>query len=614
MNILKEGDNILEGQRFIERLLIENNRPLYQGVREIALYLYQANGEEYFKLDNVTQGAEIRDFMKSYQMQNLNSYLERDYSFSEEEKSRKEQQLIHLSKLYYLLDREKGDVTQRYDKLRNIIVEIAKSETAQREVAVYIFSDQVRYASAYLPLMPYYAIAPQNMDVDIVAQKACVNDATVKELLDCDGYYILSNAGYHNILIKLDNNYSMMNQLFTQKQVIKPDKALQKIDPIYIYIDCRARTRLQALFLVRNILMFRCKLVTWLEEDFNNRAIAELSMQRHWAGLLSTDKVGDHQDAGLLVEEERMLTAHDSWSFSSDEWNRAVDYDGRESDEYESGPLDDVEEKDLSLARKWYLLNGYINARIARLFRTMVRVEGLKERLDYNKYYGKRMGSIWQRPALRLDTVFFSPLLPGHSRSEMLKTLIGLIQFESINSTDDHIQDAICDGAITQTEEERLRTLQQCFGRFTIVQCNSQGEEYALISEYLVVILFDCFLSALKASHLWNKVDWKAELFRIISTGQACRCGIQMYRECIDDPDCDYLVIRNKVEETATDSKGKGMSQTAMKWYIEKFWTLTSKQKCVIAQFEDDKKTYIVKLPILAKREENSDEENSICG
>lgn len=598
---------IPEYQRFKERLLIENNRPLYQGVREISLFLSSTDGANSATSDDVDRESRIKNYMKSYQMQNLSSYLSFDCPASDSSEENGIKQLDQLSNLYRLLDEEKGDVQWRYNTMRNIIMEIARLETNQEVTEVYIFGEQTITKNEYLPLPPYYAISPQDIDIDLVAEQACVEDEMVGEMLSLDGYYIVQNGVNYSVLIKLDSNYSALTKLFENKAIIKPEKALQKIEPIYIYIDCRARTRLSALLLVRKILMFRCKLITWLETDFNNKAIAELSMQRHWASILSTDKVGDHQDSGLLIEEEKMLTAENSFSFIDKQWNWSVDYNGSECETYEDGPLDASDEghNDLERARKWYLLNGYINARIARLYRTMVRVEGLNENFDMHKHYGNRLQSIWQRPARQLDTVFFSPLFPGHNRRELLRTFLGLICFTDENIPDGPIVDIVYDSL--KDEETRLTNIQQCFQNFTLVQRCFEGVEYTLLSEYLVVILFDCFLSALKASSLWSRVDWKANLFRIIDTKQGDRFSIQMYRECMEeDLDCDYLVIRNKVEEKDPYPKGKGMSQTAMKWYIEKFWESINTPKKVIAQFEDDSKThYIVKMPILAKGRAN---------
>ena len=160
------------------------------------------------------------------------------------------------------------------------------------------------------------------------------------------------------------------------------------------------------------------------------------------------------------------------------------------------------------------------------------------------------------------------------------------------------------------TVDERMENVKALLSNFYCISIydKEKGIQYAYLAEYLVMILLDCFISGLKAGEIWNHAKWGGEAFKILQGKKANeKCEIIIKRDrggqC-GEVRYDYLVIRNKVcKEFHSKKKGFGMSQAAIKWYINSIWSECIKGQSdyprVRASEDREAGEYIIKLPIL---------------
>ncbi len=126
--------------------------------------------------------------------------------------------------------------------------------------------------------------------------------------------------------------------------------------------------------------------------------------------------------------------------------------------------------------------------------------------------------------------------------------------------------------------------------------------------------MLDCFVSGLKAGAVWNQVEWGGEAFEVLQGKKASeKCEIRVDRErggkC-GDKKYDNIVIRNEVyPHLRTEKKGFGMSQAAIRWYIDSLWRECICGKEEYPQVETTKRDgqYTIKLPILEVGEKNNE-------
>lgn len=633
----KEGDGLtrlLSGvpksvqvifENFLEVLLVENNRPVYQLVVELhksrsgeELNEYKAGSEDWGKaeqfLDEYITRKSAR-FLKFGKQNNMNG-----------------RQLYALHQLLILLNRTSHKI-DRYNDLGEALQRIVEAETVP-DGSVVLFGENrqnddagISPVAKYLNLPDYFELYPRYVgeqnnqgktDEQIRFEKkweAVKKNKIADAFLNENGFYLLQQDQYEekvDIIIKLENNYDAV--ISSQKKAQKNE--IQKIEPIYIYIPCAMR-RQQAIGLTRKILMFRRKLIEWLETDFNNNAIAVLSRQQYLSKVLSTDKMGDHAENDFVECQEKLLLATDQQEFDkqmeSGNWENAVNEEGVSENVYEVpedaqpplfGKLKD--------AREWFFLRSYVNSRISRLFRTMVRTDnelGRGELISVEKYYARDAQSVMMRPVKNLSTVFFTPIKIGYIRKNYLCQMMDMITFTIQGVPDYKVGGQLKEDADI---EERLKNVAGQLNNFYCIGLYSEKNKKhcAYLAEYLTVILLDCFISGLKAGEIWNQTNWGGEAFKVLQEKRASeKCEIQIDREyggLCGNIRYDYLVIKNKIyHPLRSEKKGFGMSQAALRWYIDSLWC-----ECICDQetypeviTNKDKEQYTIKLPILEGEE-----------
>lgn len=603
-------------QDFLEILLVENNRPIYQAVVEFSKHQYHDSNQKIFDQDT-----EVDTFLNEYHMRSAKTFLSYGYNVGTSQQ---------LCVLVNLLQPEgsKDNYKHRYQSLGENLKTIVCTETeSDKEVVLFGENTEIQSPIAkYLNMVDYFTLFPTHLRETIGQRNEpskpaferpwnqIKNDIGIQADLRKNGFALMTasedNKKY-DIIIKLDNNYDDITA--TQRTFPAKEVSLQKqkIDPIFIYIPC-ALLRQKALGLTRKIMMFRCKLIEWLEKDFNNNAIAVLSQQQHIAKLLSTDKMGDHAENDFVECQQLLLLATDETDFEKERktgnWEYAANIIGQPQNLYvvpndTKAPLSGY----LSKVKDWFFLRSYVNSRISRLFRTMVRTANEMEDgniIDAENYYARDDQSVLMRPVYDLKTVFFTPIKPGYIRKNYLEQMLEVITFE-IEGEKDYGENS--EAKIST----RMDNLSQQLGRFICINLQSKDTQggYAYLSEYLAAILLDCFISGVKAGTVWNQEGWGGEAYCELSQKNAWgKCQIEIFREygsTFEGYNFDYLVIRNEIHHPLrSEKKGPGMSQAAIRWYIEGLWRSCFHDKKqypeVIAKKLDN--TYTIKLPIL-KRE-----------
>lgn len=613
-------------QDFLEVLLIENNRPIYQLVVELHKKTKGEGKQNIYVKETEISTQEEQEFLEEYVARKSAKFLR----FGKY--NNVSQDCLHaLHQMLILLNQTTHEIG-RYNDLGETLQHIVKTETEPKG-SVVLFGESVQInetecspVTKYLNLPDYFELFPQyfneqnnqgKTEEQIKFEKEwkkVKGNAIDSTFLNQNSFCLLSqDDGNVNVVIKLDNNYDELISIPKRAQNIE----IQKIDPIYIYIPCSV-CRQQALGLVRKILMFRKKLIEWLETDFNNNAIAVLSRQQYLARVLSTDKMGDHNDDTFVECQEMLLMATSPNEFTEENnvgnWQYSVGEDGMPIIVYEvpEDAKSPLHEK-LGDTREWFFLRSYVNTRISRLFRTMVRTEnelGRGERINVEEYYARDAQSVTMRPVRDLSTVFFTPIKIGYTRKNYLRQMMNVVTFTINNIQDYKIENKILPEADISL---RLQNVEGLLKKFTCISIfvEEKNLNCAYLAEYLTAILLDCFISGVKAGEVWNKAKWGGEAFKTLQEKNANeKCEIELFREhgeiFCGDVRYDYLVIRNKIHKPLrSKKKGFGMSQAAIKWYIDSLWREYAGRRATYPEvFAGEwENQYIIKLPILEWKE-----------
>lgn len=623
-------------RRFFDLLLVENNRPLYQGVRE--LVHDPADGQ----FDNTRSKRALEEYYMHNVCQFVNLGAKKGMST---DSGCAEKELLVLCELYMLLhpaERASSELSlkdplARYDSLRKVLSKIVFDPTtkAPEEQQVLLFGEHNRIKKrkgTYLKSMPpYYLISPRpavdytgQTESDVVLDRLAVQlkEDGLKEELEKTGYLLLKRAeireqaeddnedGLYDAILALDNNFDAIHE------TDRKDYTIQKIEPVYIFLPCGAE-RMKTLMVVRKILMFRCRLIAWLEQDFNNHAIAYLSRQRYWAETLAADKVGDHAERGFIECMQRVMTDEGDW----DGTDRFIaGKDGRPVMALKSKRHNTSSENNnaeyLTRSRRWYFLCAYVNSRISRLYRTYAREANHREytgEMDdsvdqLKKLYDRNHQDIGMRPAYDLGTVFFTQIDAGKRRKNYIAQMMQVIIF-CIDGQDDT--------ACGDEEPDRLALMEKSLRSYKCIQFDKDNNHYAYLSEYLAAIFLDCCISAIKAGKDWNDTRWGDLAFSALcEKAPADKCRVKLYREQgfplpASLPAFDYLVIENEVymKRDRQNEQGPGMSQKAICWYIDKLWQTVFKEdgdypKVEFVPPNQSGEPYRIKLPILKREKE----------
>lgn len=620
-------------QNFTELLCVENNRALFQGVQNL-----------YYEDDQNKERP-----LEEYNMRNVRSFISfgRKAVTGQKPDDRNEvdaalEELKPLEQLYALLKgkkeegkepSEKTHTLKRYDSLQEALQQIISGKEIPQSIAnkVLLFgtkkqSRQKQNEDSYYmisPQVPFNYDEQQPYDDALDELKARMQGQM--EQLKKNGFCLLKKteeAEIYDAVILLDNNYQDL------EKSLREENHIQRIEPVYIFLPCETN-RVGALLLLRKIQMFRCKLIAWLEEDFNNNAIADMVQQRHWAELLANDKVGHHVGEGFMDCVRRVLS-EDQAPLDGMEYVAGADgHIEKRQKEDRYGLLKANESGDDSIKRHlrvlsreeqnklmhWYLLCSYINSCIARIYRTYVQEESHSDFQFSEAEYLKQMRETFARdyrstskaPAYSLNDIFFTPLENCSSRKGYLEQILQVVTF---------IVDDKPDTTDGEDMETRMKYLKEKWKAYDFVQFSKEETYYAYRAEYLAAIILDCCISALKVSQLWTDYDSSYDAFLALlrENNPRNRCQIWLKRSP-GEKNFDYLVISNKVfnGKTQAQKTGPGMSQQAMRWYIKKFWRFIHGEEGApevkihdpksedAPGSEDDHDQYHVMLPILKK-------------
>lgn len=574
-------------QEFCDLLLVENNRPLLQGVQNLC------------RVSNEGKSSE-QDEMRKYNMRNVCHFI----SFSnkradaldeknEEMARARLMPLVKLNKLLMISDAPSEDIQQqetnplqRYNELQKALQAIVRPGGGSKDILeqVLLLGPQKQPKQDQPKRPQYYLISPQP-PIDYKGQTRYERalellENPIKEHcgeLTTWGFSLLKKDGRYDIILMLDNNFDVLEELSGSNNYHG-----QKIEPMYIFLPCHA-DRNRALTLIREILMFRCSLIAWLEQDFNNNAISALVRQRYWAETLAADKVGDHSEQDFIECTRRVLCEDGSSQDKRGLYEESDVLGGKceairaKADGTEEFLTIEMKEPVLDELRRWYLLCSYVNSRIARLYRTFAQEashEGYALTEEYildqiKEYYARDYKAVGRECAESVKGVFFTPIEAESSRRDYLAQILKVATFTLVDDGNEQ-----ADTAWGSDIEKRLDLLNQYLEDLRCVQFSKQGVEYGYLAEYLAVIILDCCISALKVSQTWQLNRSGYETFLAL---RDCpvedKCKITLRRVPCNDL-VDYLAIENEVHLTDQEESknGPGMSQDAIRWYVNKLW------------------------------------------
>ena len=209
---------------------------------------------------------------------------------------------------------------------------------------------------------------------------------------------------------------------------------------------------------VRKILMFRKKLISWVERDFSNNAVADRSKKQRLARILAQDKVGDHTESVFIECMQKILMLVDKTGKLDTKETTSIN-SGQGKENYEASdpyiPLQGY----VGETREWILLHAYVNLIISRVFRTMVRDKHLEERKEgeIETRYSERGDRALSSLAKNLKDVFFAPAASGFTRASYLRQLLKTHCF-IVNDMPDY-----SDGVDEDSRLNRLRCLIENF-------------------------------------------------------------------------------------------------------------------------------------------------------
>ena len=590
-------------QSHLELLLIENNRPLYQAISndvQQAQKIKVARGEEY-KEENIDER------LGQYFSKNVKQFL--TYEYGEDGVREQERCIRNLYNLLFLLIDEgvnESDIEHHYKRLQKQIQQVVEVTTSTEQNNVILFGKIEN-----TPISPennweyesFYCICPETeqMEQDLKVIVERMKKLPREQMcLEKDGFALLEcTDGSFDAMLMLDNNYIDMLEGDWQS-------GLSPIAPIYIYLPCKTN-RQKALMQVRKILMFRKKLISWVERDFSNNAVADRSKKQRLARILAQDKVGDHTESVFIECMQKILMLVDKTGKLDTKETTSIN-SGQGKENYEASdpyiPLQGY----VGETREWILLHAYVNLIISRVFRTMVRDKHLEERKEgeIETRYSERGDRALSSLAKNLKDVFFAPAASGFTRASYLRQLLKTHCF-IVNDMPDY-----SDGV---DEDSRLNRLRCLIENFDCICIEKDGKTYAFLSEYLAVILMDCFISALKVGKRGYHNEWEADAFvELKKLPPQEKCAIKLTTEKFDDK-CTYLVITNEIYHVETKEekerrKEKGMSLKAISDHINTYWNLvygnTSNPKPMVLT-EDKGKSFVTKLPILKTRREKNE-------
>jgi len=490
---------------------------------------------------------------------------------------------------------QKRIADERYTNLRDSLKAVLSINTPGCKVDIISKHGNISRIKTYLPLEDFfYVVEPNSAE----AVKHVKKHEICKDLNHA-GFAI--DHGY--VIIKLDNHHEEAGTNAEHPQLKNVE--LSRIAPAYIYIEHESFGRnFTTLLVIRNVLMFRYKLISWLEKDFND-AMESIARMRYFAQLLTDEKAGNHEDGSetdavleLLMKDD-LCGDTESLTAKMEIENQAMFFPSWE------------------ISNEWLLLHNYVNTKIARIYRALLvdalqdanaehLVEGLyrnatpKQELPRGKNILRNLGLLLNE---RLN-------LPhgDMSRKRYFRQVLDVVTVK-VNG--------ICCYNKDDSADMKLEKLSQALQGYDCITIMTDDGEFGYCSDEFACILLDFLFSAMKYYREWDedvKTGGITRRYHYLKNNLVNgECVVEISR-CGKDDKCnifgfDYLVLKSKTRDKADNGK-VGMSVPASKWYADVLWTKMKNKPNNTAlpgaaekrlKAEDDEIYFTLKLPILRK-------------
>lgn len=479
----------------------------------------------------------------------------------------------------------------------------------------------------YIHFKNYFYVATPHPDGDSLLDFVEKHD---KVVLNATGFYV----GDKYIIIKLENNYTHLEK----ENLIQPDRAIINIQPVYICIEHNIEfptesEQFDALLIVRNVLMFRNQLISWLEKDFNNDTIHSIARMRFLTQLLTAEKAGNHEGAEetIMLQERLLRQPMPRWP---EEVLEKADVTNKIKKIYRLNYKRFGDNEEVS---RWLLLYNYVNNKIGRLYRAMisdVELEGTDIEILYRTDKKPKWATLLGRKILQsfdevirceiahpikaslpeeigLDSDVQEVEIEGLRRERYFELLVNVVQFE--------VEGKMCYSKESSLSwEEKIDILAEELSQYgckTFSIDEKNGDIYGYCAETFAVILLDFCYSTMKNNISWENVEdfdrylfaGSAESYRFFSMHKGEECVVSIKREKggtdgIDE--YDYLVLES-YPVSKPESK-PGMSLPAVMWYIDGLWKWKNKGRKVMETPKVEPPSYTadrfaIRLPILER-------------
>jgi hypothetical protein len=452
-------------------MLVENNHALIHGVR--LLYTECGENEPAKTLLNESHLKDFALFLR-YQIANeekLESWMKANVALHRMFEKEKSPAKFNKNNPSYPSRRNWNamyeittptDEEKRYIDLRDCLTEMCKEYYPSCSLSLASRYSRNRQSRAYRSEFSeqyFFIVHPSNLNNVTPEAAKDLNEIigkldSVKEgSLNKHGYHI--NDGY--ICIKLENNHAQLDKLLSNyvHEINKNNYIPPKMEPVYLYIKDADinQNKYNTMCLVRNLLMYRHRLITWLEKDFDNDTMASIAWYRRSAKLLTAQKTDSHMDNDDLRAVQCVLHKE-------------------------------------SLSDELYLLllHQYTNIKIALMFRRMLECEALQKPHPFWELYpDSRIEEHGNRCLTSLYDVFSTIKDEGvHSCVLWLKVMLDAV-------------DIYIDGThITQ------ENFQAYVSKYEFLEFSIAGKSRWYCLERFASIVLDFLFSAMKHGADWN--------------------------------------------------------------------------------------------------------------
>lgn len=528
--------------------------------------------------------------------------------------------MVHEKELFALIKNETNEMTEEsvnswYGKLLENIIEMLVEKYNIKKmdinIAMLTESKEMNNDKKNLGHMQMFDIVKKNINFDKIGiSETCYYiKERVMNALESKGMFNLEKYGYTICKDASLGKYSRpyVIALFDNPKKKEGDSYERRLLRVFFYISIGgfeedSMTQFVLRLILRDVMMYRNRILRFLKKDFASEIYASYAHKVGEKNILSHEKAHSHN-----------TTADDKISL---EIFQRIEMFG-ENSEYEV-----LERKQ---AAEWLLLRNYTNGQIAKIFN-----RGFHDEHSEDNTLHLNIPMLYIPKENKLSNDIFKQQL---------------IRFSDLNMS--------FGGA--QTQDERFELLSEVMDidyeddlNDALFIQGEKGQYYNL--EYFKCILIDILLSAIKyesdrpdyllridhfldlkrtlnqCEQMWNMKD--AEMAGYVKRMKQSGCYVQIYREKSQNPQVDYLVIRNRVDKLVhrlsnwekenetimhrlkdpLDYADGHMSLLAIKRYIENL-DVSNELQCVfrytpskIELGENGKLYFESRLPVLKRR------------